>query len=379
VPDTPREFDVVLFGATGYTGQKVADYLARNAPPDLKWAIAGRTAAKLAEVKARLSGESASRVGVIEASVDDPASLARMTARTRVLVTTVGPFIDYGEPVAAACVESGTDYVDSTGEPAFVERLIERYDARAKEKGVRLVPSSGFDSVIADMGVYFAIRELPSDRPMKVEGFVKMKAAFSGGTERSAIKSLGSERSPPLSGPRAREVPARIRHVPELERWAAPFPTIDASVVVRSATAVERYGPDFRYSHYALHPSALVLVVAGFFFGIVTLLAKLSPFRALLLASVKKPGQGPADQQLAEGWFSMWLHVESDGKTTRAEVSGGEPAYVETSKILAESALCLVLDRGELPVRAGVLTPVSAMAEPLLARLTRAGIRFKRA
>jgi short subunit dehydrogenase-like uncharacterized protein len=242
---------------------------------------------------------------------------------------------------------------------------------------VRLVPSSGFDAVIADLGVYFAIRELPLDRPMTVEGFVRMKAAFSGGTERSAIKSLATARRPTEAGPRSREEPARVRHVPELDRWAAPFPTIDASVVVRSAAAVERYGPDFRYSHYALHPSLFVLVVAGFFFGIVTLLARLPPFRALLLAAVKKPGQGPTDRQLEQGWFSMWLHVDCDGKRTRAEVSGGEPAYVETSKILAESALCLALDRAELPARAGVLTPVSAMANPLLARLTRAGIRFR--
>jgi short subunit dehydrogenase-like uncharacterized protein len=341
---------------------------------------------KLEALKARLAKqhERCGAVGIVAASIDDAESLATMASSTRVLLTTVGPFVDYGEPVVGACIAAGTHYVDSTGEPAFVKRLIDAYDASATDAGVRIVPSCGFDAAVADLGAYFAIQRVPSDGPIRLSGFVRLRATFSGGTERSALKALSTPRDAtrderPIEtrdGRRVRECPATVRRRPALGGWTAPFPTIDASVIVRSAASNDRYGPDFGYAHHTVHPSFLALVAASSVFGLVAFLVRFRVLRDFFLRLAKKPGQGPTEEQLARGWFSVRFIAEHSGGTSRTEVSGGEPAYVETSKILGEAALCLALDQGVLPPRAGVLTPVEAMGDALFARVESAGIRF---
>jgi short subunit dehydrogenase-like uncharacterized protein len=307
-----------------------------------------------------------------------------MAAGTRILLSTVGPFIDYGERVVEACIESGTDYVDSTGEAAFVALLLQRHAKRASERGIRLVPNSGFDAVIADLGAYYTVQRLPSDQPIHVSGFVMVKTHTSGGTERSAIKSLAQDLSAAgtafattVSGRKVREERAMLRRVPELDLWAAPLPTIDASVVVRSAASIDLYGPDFRYTHHAAHSSVLAVILSSVFFGIIMMLARVPAFNALFLKFAKKPGDGPTDDQIAAGWFSVrFLGESDDGRVVRTRIDGGDPFYGETSKILSESALCLALDGDALPRAAGLLTPAAAMGDALLARLVRAGIRF---
>jgi short subunit dehydrogenase-like uncharacterized protein len=381
-----RPYDIVVFGATGFTGRKVAEYLARNAPAELRWAIAGRSRDKLEVVKARLvaiDGRCGS-VGVLEASIDDAGSLANMAQAARVLVTTVGPFIDYGEPVARACVEHGTDYVDSTGEPYFVELLLARYSADAASRKVRVVPNCGFDSIPADLGAFFTVQKLPAGQPIRMSGYMKFKAAFSGGTERSALKSLvpppNRQRAPaPVAtgGRKVRLSKPGVRRRPDMDGWSSPLPTIDASVVLRSATSLDRYGPDFSYAHHVIHPSFLVMLAAAWFFGSLAFWVRFAPFRKLFLKMAKKSGEGPSDDQMSRSWFKMRFEAECGGQTITTEVSGGDPGYGETSKMLAESALCLAQDRASLPDRAGVLTPVEAMGEPLLRRLTRAGLKFE--
>lgn len=395
-----REYDVIVFGATGFTGRRTAEYLARHAPNELKWAIAGRNRGKLEGLKTALISvnDHCRNVGLVEASVDDEPSLARAAERTRVLLTTVGPFSDHGEPVVRACIAAGTDYVDSTGEAQFVDMLARRYAGEAAKKGVRLVPSSGFDAAVADLGAFYTVLRLPEGEPIRLSGYVSLRAVFSGGTERSAIKSMGA--APPLleasvgsggadmprvaapgerSGEptrRVREVPARSGGRPEFAGFAMPFPTIDASVVVRSARAVERYGPDFTYAHHAVHPTWFHAVLALLIFGTAAYLARFAPFRAFFLALAKKPGEGPTETQMDRNWFKTRFIAECGGKTLQTEVSGGDPAYRETAKLLAESAMCLALDRASLPDRVGLLTPVAAMGERLLERAERGGIRF---
>jgi short subunit dehydrogenase-like uncharacterized protein len=380
-----RKYDIVVFGATGFTGGKTAEYLARNAPPEVRWAIAGRSQQKLESVKAKLTALDGrcENIGTIQASVDDPGSLARMAAQTRVLLTTVGPFIDYGEPVARACIEQGTDYVDSTGEPQFVQMLLRRYAEEAQRRNVRIVPSCGFDSIPADLGALFTVNHLPRGQPIRLSGYVRMKGSFSGGTEQSAIKSLAPplERVDPVTptvsaGRRVRLVTSRIERPPELNAWTAPLPTIDASVVLRSAATLDPYGPDFSYAHNAVHGTLVNLVLAFLVFGSLAFFARFAPLRAIFLKLVKKSGEGPTDEQMSQSWFKVRFIAQCAGQTLQTEVSGGDPGYGETSKMLAEAALCLVQDRDSLPARAGVLTPAEAMGEALLGRLQRAGLRF---
>jgi short subunit dehydrogenase-like uncharacterized protein len=379
-----RPFDVVVFGATGFTGGKTAEYLARHAPKSLRWAIAGRSAQKLAAVKARLSAiDPAREVGVVEASTDDPASLARMASTTRVVLTTVGPFIDYGEPLVKACIEAGTDYVDSTGEPFFVDRILVRYRDAAAHAGVRIVSSCGFDTIPADLGALFTVKHLPEGAPVRISGYMRFEAQFSGGTERSAIKSLvppdGAVKPEPLvpsGGRRVRLLTEKPRRQPDLGGWSAPLPTLDGSVVVRSAASIDRYGPDFSYSHNVIHPSALVMWLAMVVFGSLAAVVRVAFIRNLLLSVVKKSGQGPSEERMAKSWFKLRFTAESGDKKIQTEVSGGDPGYGETSKMLAESALCLALDRAALPARSGILTPAEAMGDVLIDRLQRAGLRF---
>jgi short subunit dehydrogenase-like uncharacterized protein len=379
-----RPFDVVVFGATGFTGGKTAEYLARHAPKSLRWAIAGRSAQKLAAVKARLSAIDPSRdVGVVEASTDDAASLARMASSTRVVLTTVGPFIDHGEPLVKACIDAGTDYVDSTGEPFFVDRILVRYRDAAERAGVRIVSSCGFDTIPADLGVLFTLRHLPEGVPLRIAGYMRFEAQFSGGTERSAIKSLvppdgavKPEPPRPSGGRKVRLSTEKPRRRADLDGWSAPLPTLDGAVVVRSAASIDRYGPDFSYSHNVIHPSLVVMWLAMVVFGSLAALVRVAFIRNLLLGVVKKSGQGPSDERMAKSWFKLRFTAEAGEKKIQTEVSGGDPGYGETSKMLAESALCLVLDRAKLPARIGILTPAEAMGDVLIERLQRAGLRF---
>jgi short subunit dehydrogenase-like uncharacterized protein len=379
-----RPYDLVLFGATGFTGALTAEYLAAHAPADCRWALAGRNPAKLEAVRARL-GAGHADLPLLHADVTDPASIREVAAATRVVITTVGPYVTYGEPLVAACAEAGTDYVDLTGEPEFVDLMYLRHHRTAVETGARIVHSCGFDSIPHDLGAYFTLHHLPKDVPVKIQGFLQFKATFSGGTMHSAVTAFSRGRQtltahrdrrraePPLEGRRCRAVAGKPHRVRGLGAWALPLPTIDPEVVRRSAVALDRYGPDFTYSHYVAldHlPKALGLVAGA---GTVMTLAQIPPARNWLLDR-KKPGDGPSAERRAKSWFTVHFVGEGGGARVITKVSGGDPGYSETAKMLAESALSLAFD--DLPPSAGQLTTVAAMGDALLNRLQEAGIRF---
>jgi len=405
-----REFDVVLFGASGFTGGLTAEYLAGHTDAGTRWAIAGRNLAKLESVRLRL-GEAHAELPILQADVEDPASMRRLAESSRVVISTVGPYIKYGEPLVAACAAAGTDYVDLTGEPEFVDLMWLRHHAQAQRTGARLVHSCGFDSIPYDLGALFTVEQLPEGMPIRLQGFVASNAKFSGGTyhsaihifarlrqgarvaqerraqERGAPDGLAQERRAQERGARdgrgqeRRGAQRRVRGVrgrphddPVAGGWVVPFPTIDPQTVLRSARALERYGPDFSYSHYLVVkrlPLALGLLGGA---GALVALAQLPPTRELLL-KLKDPGEGPSAEQRARSWFRVRFLGLADGVRVVSEVSGGDPGYGETAKMLSEAALCLAHD--ELPQTAGQVTPAVAMGDRLIDRLRRAGIRFE--
>jgi short subunit dehydrogenase-like uncharacterized protein len=382
-----REYDVVVFGATGFTGALTAEYLA-GAAAGTKWAIAGRNRAKLESVRERLGRiePAAADVPMLEAEIGDPASLRRLAESAKVVISTVGPYIHYGEPIVAACAAAGTDYVDLTGEPEFVDLMWLGYHQPAQRTGARLVHSCGFDSIPYDLGVLYTVDRLPEGVPLALQGFVRAGATFSGGTYHSTVHVMARLRQGAVVARRRRAaepgpVGRRVKgvlgkpHRSELaEGWVVPFPSIDPQTVLRSASALDRYGPDFSYGHYLVAGNLPMVggMIAGA--GTVIALAQLPPTRKLLL-KLKDPGDGPSEEQRAKSWFSARFSGEGGGAAVRTEVSGGDPGYGETSKMLAESALCLAHD--ELPDRAGQLTPAVAMGQPLIDRLVRAGIKFE--
>jgi short subunit dehydrogenase-like uncharacterized protein len=382
-----REYDVVVFGATGFTGALTAEYLAHRAPATTRWALAGRNRDKLEAVRRRLAeiSPASAQLPLVTADTGDASSMRKLAESTRVVITTVGPYIKYGEPVVAACAAAGTSYVDLTGEPEFVDLMWLRYHEQAQQTGARLIHSCGFDSIPYDLGALFAVQHLPEGAPIKLEGFVRAGGTFSGGTYHSALHIMGrlrqgmkvaaerKRREPRPDGRRVRGVQGKPHRDDEAGGWVAPFPTIDPQTVLRSARALDRYGPDFSYSHYVVVKQLPILVGMGVGAGAVIALAQLKPTRDLLL-KLKDPGEGPTPEQREKAWFKVKMVGEGGGKRVVAEVTGGDPGYGETSKMLAESALCLAHD--DLPDRAGQLTPAVAMGDALITRLQAAGIGF---
>ncbi len=383
-----RPYEVVLFGATGFAGGLTAEHLARYAPLDLRWALAGRSAERLMTVADRLEGlvPQQPRVQTIVADVHDIDSVRALAASSAVVATTVGPFLTYGQPLVAACAAEGTDYLDITGEPKFVDTMWLRHHDEAVHTGARLVHACGFDSIPFDLGTLFTVQQLPSDLPISVECFVRARASISGGTYHSAVRALGRTRQAAAVAKRRRNAEdrstdrrvratrARPKKVPGQDRWAVPLPTLDPVVVRRSARALPAYGPDFSYGHYAVVDSLPMVAVAGIGAGGVLALAQLTSTRRLLL-TLKRAGEGPPESERAGAWFRARFVARAGNVLLVTEVSGGDPGYDETAVMLGQSALCLARD--DLPETAGQVTSAHAMGQPLIERLRAAGLTFR--
>jgi short subunit dehydrogenase-like uncharacterized protein len=383
-----RNFDIVLLGATGFTGGLAAKYLAEVAPQALRWAIAGRNRTKLAAVKTKLEEEFKVHIDIIEADSTDEKSLNRLASKTRVLMTTVGPYCKHGWGVVKACVENGTDYVDITGEPEFVDEIRDRYHEAAQAGGIRIVHCCGFDSIPHDLGVLFTVDQLPKDAAKSIDGFVLANGEFSGGTWHSAINAFSRIRelqkqkraraeTRQKSTRRVRSSAKKVHFNADIQRWVMPLPTIDPEVVLQSARTLSHYGPEFEYGHY-MQTKSLGQAV-GIMGGVVSLVgfAQVPPLRSLLLR-IKKQGDGPSQIRRDKSWFKVRFVARAGETKLITEVSGGDPGYTETAKMITESALCLALDREKLPEQAGVLTPAVAMGQVLIERLIKAGIKFER-
>jgi short subunit dehydrogenase-like uncharacterized protein len=381
-------YDVVLFGGTGFTGALAARYLSGNAPAGCRWALAGRNRTKLEALRARLTvlDPACEQIPLLHADASDPASLREIAEQARVVITTVGPYIEHGEPLVAACADTGTDYVDLTGEPEFVDLMYLRHHARAVESGARIVHACGFDSIPHDLGAYFTVQQLPEGVPITVDGYVRASGTPSGGTLHSAVTAASRMRQNlevarerrrlepgAPAGRRVRGSAGSAGHVDGLG-WVLPLPTIDPRIVARSAAALDRYGPDFRYRHHVAVKR--VTTVAGLAGGVaaVGLLAQLGPTRRMLL-NLRKPGDGPSEERRAKSWFNVRFVGEGGGQRVVTEVAGGDPGYDETAKMLVESALCLAYD--ELPPTSGQVTTAVAMGDALIARLRAAGLSFR--
>jgi short subunit dehydrogenase-like uncharacterized protein len=383
-----REFDVVLFGATGFTGGLTAEYLAAEAPAGCRWAVAGRNPAKLEALRERLAliNPDCAKLELLVADVTDEASLRNVVGRARVVATTIGPYTDHGEPLVAACADEGTDYLDLTGEPEFVDRMYLGYHARAVSSGARLVHCCGFDSIPTDLGTYFTVQQLPEDVPIRVQGYMSASGTWSAGTLHSAMTAFSRVRSMASIAARRRHlegrpVDRRIRGIkgrPRYEKtvgsWVLPAPLVDPQIVLASARALPRYGPDFSYGHHIAVPSLPIAAgIAGGVGGLV-LLAQVPPVRRFL-AGRMQAGEGPSEERRAKSWFRVRFVAEGGGRQVLTEVSGGDPGYGETAKMLGQSALCLAFD--DLPATCGQVTTAAAMGDALVTRLRRAGLSFR--
>ena len=402
-----RDFDVVLYGASGFTGKQTAEYFARNAPPGgLRWAIAGRNLSKLEAVRGSLGplGES---IEILVAEAHDQPAIDAIVARTRVLLTTAGPYALYGTQIVDACVRHRTHYVDITGETTWVRDLIDRYHDEAAATGTRIVPFCGFDSVPSDLGSFLLVRHLQEEGGMGhectgIRAFHQMRGGLNGGTMATAFHLYESGQSsravdPFLLSPgvqisadqRARSAdPRGPRFDPDLGQWTAPFVMgpINTRVVRRSESLFRSwgagYGEAFTYQEYTRLGRGLGgAVEAAFLSGASALFGGVmaTPLRRLLQPLVPQPGEGPSEETMNHGWFRCDLiGRREDGRVVRGLIRDqGDPGNRATVKFLCESALCLALDEPHLPGglgRGGILTPATALGDPLADRLRRTGM-----
>jgi short subunit dehydrogenase-like uncharacterized protein len=390
-----RDYDIVLFGATGFVGELTAGYLAEHAPEDARIALAGRNIGKLETVAGRLRRPAWGR---LVADSADEAALKDLAESARVVISTVGPYLKYGESLVAACAAAGTDYVDLTGEAEFVDLMYLRYHEAAKQSGARIVHSCGFDSIPYDLGALFTVSQLPDGVPIALRGFGGASGSISGGTFHSAVGAMGRlkesgrvarqrrsvERNADdgrlAEGRTVRGIPGRPHNEPLVKGWVVPVPTVDPQHVLRSARLNPAYGPDFSYSHFIVTRKLRTTIGLGAGVGAVITLAQLQATRNLLLR-LKAPGSGPTAERRAKSFFRVRMVADygSAGPQKRliTEVRGGDPGYGETAKMLAESALALVYDDNLPAVGGGQWTPALALGQPLIDRLVRAGIEFK--
>jgi len=374
------EFDLIVYGASGYTGRLVAEHLAKRygVGGEVKWAMAGRDAQKLAQVRDAIGAPKDTPLVVADA--DDPASLDAMVRRTKAVITTVGPYQLYGDHLIAACAAAGTDYLDLTGEPNWMHKTIAKLDATAKETGARLCHSCGFDSIPFELGVLFceetAKAKLGGSVP-RVKGRVRaIRGGLSGGTAASGAATMAAVQKDPslmqvLADPfaltpgfRGPDQPRgdQAHHDPDVGADVGPFmmAMINTKNVHRSNLLMGHpYGTDFVYDEM----SVVVPGVAVEFTG----LGEGGP----------KPGEGPTKEEREAGFFDiLFVGIAEDGRKVRVAVKGDrDPGYGSTSKMLAEAALCLVKECAEAP--GGVWTPGAAMGMRLVERLQRnAGLTF---
>ncbi|MDA9659914.1 saccharopine dehydrogenase NADP-binding domain-containing protein [Pseudomonadota bacterium] len=390
-----KDIDIIIYGATGFTGKLCVKYF-QSLSTTVTWAMAGRNLKKLRKV----AEDNQAKVEILLADSDDVSALDNLTSRARVILSTTGPFHRYGSKLVASCVKNHAHYVDITGENFWVKDLIDKHHSEALAKGIRIIPSCGFDSIPSDLGAFFSAKAI--GKPIKrIESFHSYEGGASGGTLETMFSmgelDLGDDLTNPfLLNPedsysdeqmQLSSDKVGISKKPKINAWSGPFIMATANTrVVRRTEALlalrqESYGSDFTYQEHAFHKSwwsaAKSLVLTG-----LSVLVLLSPLKRLVKPFLPKPGEGPSESVQENGWFDCKFIVEADDGTKSVfNMNGkGDPGYKVTSKLVSECALCLIEDQDTLPGGSeygGILTSASGLGESLIARLKRVGINFE--
>ena len=397
-----REFDIIIWGASGFTGRLVVEYLFKQygTSGNLKWAMAGRNQEKLENVRASIADTS---VPIVVSDSSDEASIKQMVLRTKVICTTVGPYAIYGSKLVAACVENKAHYCDLAGEVQWMRQMIDKHQEAAQANGVKIVHSCGFDSIPSDMGVYFIQREAKAQKGQRAKKIsmrvAAMKGGLSGGTYASLSKVMEQAQQDksiykvltnpyglnPTDQQEGEDRPDLMSVVFDKTSQSYVGPFIMAGIntkIVRRSNALSNYsyGKDFRYDEATLSGKGFKGKMRGILAAIPLMFMTAKPKSVLKSIANKllpKPGEGPNKEQRENGFYNLRFYVTlEDGSSAMGKVTGDkDPGYGSTSKMLGETAVCLAVD--ELPKISGVLTPSVAMGDALLQRLEQsAGLTF---
>lgn len=407
--DRKPNYDLVVFGATGFVGRILCNYLLNQveANNSVSWAVAGRSEAKLEALVAEL-GSRADGLPYLTADATDEANLRELCAQTRVIISTAGPYALYGERLVKVCADTGTDYCDLTGEPQWVRQMIERYQAAAQSSGAHIVHCCGFDSIPSDLGVYY-LQQQAKQRFKQPCDHIKMrvksaKGCISGGTVASGINIIQEVRLSPelrqeLDNPYSLcpETPSTVTHLPTLvpvqydpdfQEWVSPFvmAAINTRIVLRSNALLEySYGKSFQYEEAVLTGSNVKgwLAAKGLSTALtsLTVAAAFSPTRWLLEnAVIPKQGEGPSQASQEQGFYDLrFWGMAASGETIEVKVFGDrDPGYGSTAKILGQAGLCMAQDFAKSDKPGGFWTPASMFGNSLIERLVKAaGLTFE--
>ena len=389
-----REFDLIIFGASGFTGQIAVKYLDENYP-SLKWAISGRNYKKLKKV----SENTKKMPDVFVADSNDQESLAEIVKKTNVIASLAGPFSKYSNNLVEQCFNHGTHYVDITGENLWVRDLIDKYHDKAEKKGVFIIPSCGYDSIPSDMGAYFSYKSL--NQPiLSIDGYHTANGGISGGTTETGFTMSDYKTKHKIGNPfllnsgdivtesqkNSSKDSFSINKVKEIDKWSAPFIMAIANtrVVRRSASLLEKrqqsYGSNFVYNEYMMTKklSSALLITIG-----LAILSTImfTPLRKIFRPLFPAPGTGPSEEVQNNGWFESIFIVQNENKEKfKFRIFGeGDPGYKSTARFICESALSICLDKEKIDknVNGGVLTTASGLGDVLIERLKKSGVLFE--
>ena len=395
-----RDFDLIIWGATGFTGNLVCDYINKNYNErELRWAIAGRNKKKILKLQQKLKIDD-SRTIIADSSDKD--SLVKMVKKSRVVCTTVGPYAKYGTNLVEACIEGETNYCDITGETQWIRRIIDRFHTKAKEKNIKIINSCGFDSIPSDMGVFYS-QKIMLEKTGKYASTINMRVAGAkGGISGGTYNSLSNVLEEALIDKEVRKTLTNPYGLNPIDKqfgpdksdlrkvifdtvsnsWIAPFVMagINTKIVRRSHALMDfMYGKNFAYDEATLTGKGIAGQIRGYMSLIPIFLAtrkKGSIIKKIVDFILPKSGEGPSKKTRINGYYNLRFYLTADKMTYVSKVLGDmDPGYGSTSKMLAESAICLALDK--IPETYGILTPSVALGDSLLKRLEEnAGLTF---
>lgn len=392
--DKFKEYELIIYGATGFTGQIATQYIDKNYP-ELKWAIAGRNKDKLTA----LSENCSSKPGILIGNALNKNELDQIAKSTKVILSFAGPFNKYSNSMVDSCFHANTHYVDITGENIWVKDLIDKYHSEAVKKNIKIIPSCGYDSIPSDIGVFFSQRELK--KPIKkIDCYHSAQGGVSGGTIESGFSMMEYQSNNKLGhtfllNPKNTYTEYQkqkskdkftIKKIKDIDNWSAPFVMAPANTrVVRRSSAIldenqSGYGHNFVYNEFMSVKKywiALAISASLIIFGAMLSL----PFRRIFRPLFTKPGNGPSVKAQNEGWFKGIFIIETeDGKKYKSSIYGdGDPGYKSTARFACESALCLIKNTEELPnIDGGVLTSATGLGNVLVKRLSEKGVVFEK-
>ncbi|MFD2533126.1 saccharopine dehydrogenase family protein [Gracilimonas halophila] len=389
-----KPFDIILIGATGFTGKRAANYLKDNAPNDLNWGIAARNSEKLSAVADKLN-LSVDRCFTVDTT--DKKQVEAVVKRTKIVITTVGPFSLYGEEVIAACARSGTHYLDITGEVGFIKKMKDRYGDLAEQSGAKLIPFSGFDSIPADLSTLLLSREFDQPEKLNIKAYYSISGGFNGGTIATMLNKFETGEYKEMNDPRLLlHQSDQLIHPPEnghffgydknINRWSSPFimGAINSKVVYKSASIMRKmrksYAKSISYSEHSslgkwYNPLPFLFISLMLFS--LTIFGPYKWFRTFLKKIMPAPGEGPSEDQIQNGYFKMKAMAnDSQGNHHTLTMSyPGDPGNKSTVFFLCESALCLAESENNITEAKGFLTPATAFGMKLAVRLQQRGLQ----